>query len=60
MSHKRKYIDEAISQIEDDSCLQFENITVMLMNHMKEHDDSKFHPDFFSYKDPPEKYPDYI
>ena len=60
MSRKRQYIDEAIREIEEESCLRFENITSILMNHMKDHDDVKYHPDFFSFKDPPEKYPDYI
>ena len=53
-------IREAIQSIEEDSCLEFEDITGFMDNYMKEYEKLRRSEDYFSFKPPPTEYPDYL
>ena len=56
---RRASVEEAIRNLEKDSCLQFEDISVTMDDYMKKHTDKYAH-NYFHRKDPPPDYPDFI
>ena len=55
-----QFIREAIQSIEEDSCLEFEDITGFMDNYMKGFEMLRGLPKYFKLKSPPTKYPDYL
>ena len=56
---RRASVEEAIRNLEKDSCLEFEDISDFMDNYMKNHTDKYLH-NYFYRMDPPTEYPDYI
>ena len=57
---RRASVEEAIRNLEKDSCLEFEDISVFMEEYMRDHDDKKYLHNYFHLMDPPPQYPDYI
>ena len=55
-----RFIHEAISDLERDSCLQFEDITDFMDHYMKDYEKKKLEWNYFDQKSPPANYPDYL
>ena len=56
---REQYIREAIQDIQEASCLEFEDITDSMDNYMKRFELVKRLPRYFTLKSPPDDYPDY-
>ena len=56
----KNMIKAAIQNIEQESCLEFLDISDFMENYMKDESDKKYFPDYFAYKPPPAEYPDYL
>ena len=56
---RRASVEEAIRNLEKDSCLEFEDISDIMDNYMKHHTDKYLH-NYFHRMPPPPEYPDYI
>ena len=57
---RERYIREAIQDLERDSCLEFEDITDFMDDYMKDFEKQKWEANYFGYRRPPAKYPDYL
>ena len=57
---RRALVERAIQSLEQDSCLEFQDITDVLNNHLKGHKDHKKIPSYFHLEEPPAQYPSYI
>ena len=57
---RRASVEEAIRNIEEDSCLEFEDITDFMKKYLKNHAGMKSRHDYFHLEDAPPEYPDYI
>merc|ERR1719471_1365862 len=58
-----QFIKEAIQSIQEDSCLEFQDITGFMDSYMDPVGMNKRNPyskDYFSSKEPPTEYPDYL
>ena len=55
-----QFIREAIQDIEEASCLDFEDITDSMDDYMKGYEIVRRLPKYFTLKSPPDKYPNYI
>ena len=53
-------MEKAIRKLEENSCLEFEDITVFMEKYMRAHADKKYLHNYFHYMLPPAEYPDYI
>ena len=58
--YRRELVESAMRDIEQDSCLQFVNITDFMMDYMVNHTAKRNSNDFFKLRDPPPLYPDYL
>ena len=57
---RRASVEEAIRNIEEASCLEFEDITDFMEEYMKKHAGKEDLHNYFDLMQPPPKYPDYI
>ena len=57
---REQFIREAIQSIEEDSCLEFEDITGFMDNYMKGFEKLRRSSIYFSLKPLPVDYPDYL
>ena len=57
---RRASVQEAIRNIEKDSCLEFEDISDFMDDYMRNHTDKKYLHSYFHLMEPPAEYPDYI
>ena len=57
---RRASVEQAIRNIEKDSCLEFEDISDFMEKYMKDHADKKYLHNYFQHMSPPPEYPDYI
>ena len=58
---RKHLVEKAIQIIEEDSCLEFEDITAHMKNHLKDY--QLFHYDrnyFTKFKKEPKEYPDFL
>ena len=55
-----RFIQEAISDLERDSCLKFKDITDFMDNYMKNYENEKLEWNYFDLESPPANYPDYL
>ena len=55
-----RFIQEAISDLERDSCLQFKDITTFMDDYLKDFQKEKYEPNYFDQRIPPADYPDYL
>ena len=53
-------VEKAIQRIEEASCLQFEDISPVMDNHMKNFTKEKNLRDYFERRNPPAEYPDFL
>ena len=60
LKFREQFIREAIHSIEEDSCLEFEDITDFMDNYMKRYEKLRRSPNYFSLKPLPVDYPDYL
>ena len=55
-----RFIHEAISDLERDSCLKFKDITDFMDDYMKNYEKEKLEWNYFDKESPPANYPDYF
>ena len=60
LPHRRKLVESAIRDIQNDSCLQFENINDFMIDYMKNYTAQRSSSKFFELRYPPTEYPDYL
>ena len=58
MSFRKEMIEKAIEDIEADSCIDFEDVSGLMKEHLKGYD--KMRPDYFKQRVPPSEYPDFL
>ena len=56
---RRASVEEAIRNLEKDSCLEFEDISDFMEDYMRDHPYKDLH-NYFHLEDPPPQYPDYV
>ena len=56
---RRASVEEAIRKIEEESCLEFEDISNFMNDYMKNYTDKNL-PNYFHLRAPPPEYPDYL
>ena len=57
---RRSSVEEAIRKLEEDSCLEFEDISDFMEEYMMNHTGMKNLHNYFHLEDAPPQYPDYI
>ena len=57
---RRALVETAMRGLEQESCLEFQDITDVMKDHMKDHNNNKKMPSYFYLEDPPAKYPSYL
>ena len=57
---REQFIREAIQDIEEASCLEFEDITDSMDDYMKGYEIVRRLSGYFTLKSPPDEYPDYL
>ena len=60
ISSRRALVERAIQGIQQDSCLEFKDISAVMRDHMKGQSQQKQIPSFFHLEDPPAQYPSYL
>ena len=55
-----RFIREALQDLEEDTCLQFEDITTFMDDYMKGFEKKKRKANYFDQRSPPADYPDYL
>ena len=58
MQYKKDMIKKALRDIEEDSCVKFEDISEYIAKHLEGHDERSIR--YFKQKPAPAKYPDYL
>ena len=57
---RRHLVEKAMQNIEEVSCLQFQDISPFMKNYMKNYTMGKNLHDYFERRNPPQEYPDFL